>query len=205
MSVSSAALTGSATSTATTSSTSTTVSKDEFLQLLVAQLKYQDPLNPQDPSEFVSELAQFTQVEQLTNMASSLDTINTQSATTQWVSSIGKQVAVSSTALSPGDEVVISPSATYDTVTLKLTDQSTGEVTTKTYNKGDTLTYTNSGDTTLSFSVTGATNTGGSVTCSTTVLKTLKGVSLSSSGNTLIFGDGTTVSASAVSVITDGI
>lgn len=39
-------------------------SKETFLQLLVAQIKNQNPLNPQDGVEFLSQLAQFTQVEQ---------------------------------------------------------------------------------------------------------------------------------------------
>ncbi len=39
--------------------------KDAFLQLLVAQLRYQDPLNPSDPSEFMATTAQFTVVEKL--------------------------------------------------------------------------------------------------------------------------------------------
>jgi flagellar basal-body rod modification protein FlgD len=40
----------------------------EFLQLLVAQLKNQDPLNPQDPSQFMSEIAQLTQVQSQTTL-----------------------------------------------------------------------------------------------------------------------------------------
>ncbi|MDP9388633.1 MAG: flagellar hook capping protein [Actinomycetota bacterium] len=39
--------------------------KDAFLKLLVAQLKYQDPLNPADGSEFMAQTAQFTMVEKL--------------------------------------------------------------------------------------------------------------------------------------------
>jgi flagellar basal-body rod modification protein FlgD len=39
--------------------------KDTFLKLLVAQLKYQDPSNPADPTQFMSQTAQFTQVEKL--------------------------------------------------------------------------------------------------------------------------------------------
>ncbi len=39
--------------------------KDAFLQLLVAQLRYQDPLNPNDPSEFMATTAQFTTIEKL--------------------------------------------------------------------------------------------------------------------------------------------
>jgi flagellar basal-body rod modification protein FlgD len=59
-----------ATSSADTSSTS--VTKNMFLQLMVAQLKNQDPLNPSDSTAFVGQLAQFQQLEQSLN--SSQDT-----------------------------------------------------------------------------------------------------------------------------------
>jgi flagellar basal-body rod modification protein FlgD len=39
--------------------------KEEFLQLLVAQLRHQDPLNPMQPDQFAAQLAQFSSVEQL--------------------------------------------------------------------------------------------------------------------------------------------
>jgi flagellar basal-body rod modification protein FlgD len=39
--------------------------RDAFLKLLVAQLRYQDPLNPNDPSEFLATTAQFTTIEKL--------------------------------------------------------------------------------------------------------------------------------------------
>lgn len=42
--------------------------KDAFLQLLVAQLRYQNPLNPQDSSAFVAQLAQFSALEQMYNL-----------------------------------------------------------------------------------------------------------------------------------------
>jgi flagellar basal-body rod modification protein FlgD len=43
--------------------------RDDFLQLLVAQLRYQDPLNPADGSEFVAQTAQLTSVERLNELA----------------------------------------------------------------------------------------------------------------------------------------
>ena len=46
--------------------------RDEFLQLLVAQLRNQDPTSPQDGHEFAAQLAQFSSVEQLTNINGSL-------------------------------------------------------------------------------------------------------------------------------------
>ena len=42
--------------------------KSQFLQLLVAQLKGQDPLNPLEGSEFVAQLAQFSSLEELINI-----------------------------------------------------------------------------------------------------------------------------------------
>ncbi len=47
--------------------------KDDFLRLMVEQLKYQDPLNPMDSTQYVSQLAQFSSLEQLENMNKSLD------------------------------------------------------------------------------------------------------------------------------------
>ncbi len=50
-------------------------SESMFLQLLVAQLKNQDPTTPQDPTAFVSELAQFSQVEQDVTIANNTTNI----------------------------------------------------------------------------------------------------------------------------------
>lgn len=47
--------------------------KDAFLQLLVAQMRYQDPLEPTSNTEYISQFAQFSQVEQLQNMAANSD------------------------------------------------------------------------------------------------------------------------------------
>ena len=44
------------------------IDKDMFLKLLVTRLKYQDPLNPASPDEFMAQTAQFTSVEKLTQL-----------------------------------------------------------------------------------------------------------------------------------------
>ena len=46
--------------------------KDAFLQLLVAQMQYQDPLEPTDNTEYISQLATFSQLEEMQNLNQSL-------------------------------------------------------------------------------------------------------------------------------------
>jgi flagellar basal-body rod modification protein FlgD len=58
-----------------TSTGSTTVDKNMFLQLLVAQLKNQDPMNPSDGTAFVGQLAQFQQLEQSINSGQDITAI----------------------------------------------------------------------------------------------------------------------------------
>ncbi len=53
------------TSLSAASASATQVSEQQFLQLLVAQLQNQDPLNPMDGTQFVSQLAQFSELEQM--------------------------------------------------------------------------------------------------------------------------------------------
>ena len=50
-----------------------TVDKDQFLQLLVAQMKYQDPLEPTSNTEYISQYATFSELEQMQNMCASLE------------------------------------------------------------------------------------------------------------------------------------
>jgi len=49
--------------------------RDAFLQLLTTQLAHQDPLQPQADGEFIAQLAQFSSLEQLTGMRTTLDLI----------------------------------------------------------------------------------------------------------------------------------
>nr|MBQ8252701.1 flagellar hook capping protein [Lachnospiraceae bacterium] len=66
-----------ANATSTTSSASekgkTSLGKDDFLQLLVAQMKYQDPLEPTSNTEYIAQYATFSEVEQMQNMSQSMD------------------------------------------------------------------------------------------------------------------------------------
>jgi flagellar basal-body rod modification protein FlgD len=60
------------TSTTTTASTAKSA-KDTFMTLLVEQLKHQDPTQPQDGAQFVTQLAQFNSLDQLIGIKSSID------------------------------------------------------------------------------------------------------------------------------------
>lgn len=61
------ALTGGGTPTAQ-KATSSTLGKDDFLKLMTTQLRRQDPMNPVDDTAFLAQMAQFTSLEQLTNI-----------------------------------------------------------------------------------------------------------------------------------------
>jgi len=75
---------------------------NQFLTLLVAQLQNQDPMNPTDPTQFVSELAQFSTVEQLVNGNNTLGTISSginSLGLGQYVGLINQQVSATATSL----------------------------------------------------------------------------------------------------------
>jgi len=72
------AITNATTASTTASSESaaqTTVTQDQFLELLVTQLRNQDPLNPQDSTEFTAQLAQFSSLEQLVNLNDGMESL----------------------------------------------------------------------------------------------------------------------------------
>ena len=58
-----------------TDSSDEIMGKEDFLTLLVAQLKNQDPMNPDDPTEFTAQLAQFSSLEQLFNINETMESL----------------------------------------------------------------------------------------------------------------------------------
>ncbi|PIE59710.1 MAG: flagellar hook capping protein [Desulfobulbus propionicus] len=120
------------TTTSTTAESGNTLGMDEFLTLLVAQLQYQDPLNPSDPTEFTSQLAQYSELEQLFNLNDAMDELTTAQNTSQQISSlslIGKDILVEGDSFSYSGEPVdlgYKIEGTVDSATIYIQD-STGQ------------------------------------------------------------------------------
>lgn len=98
-------------STTTTSSAEETMGKDAFLQLLVTQLENQDPLNPTENTEFVAQLAQFSSLEGIQNLNTSLEDV---------VGSIDAMQAFSSASLIGRNATAESSSFNYEGTPEKL-------------------------------------------------------------------------------------
>ncbi|OPY57456.1 MAG: Basal-body rod modification protein FlgD [Pelotomaculum sp. PtaU1.Bin035] len=73
-----------------------TLDKDAFLQLLVTQLKNQDPTSPQDTNAFVSEMAQLSMLEQLSNLNDEIKQLRSSQEMSEASALIGHQVIVQS-------------------------------------------------------------------------------------------------------------
>ena len=119
----------STTSTTTTTQTKT-MGKDDFMKLLLAQLKNQDPLNPMSDTDFAAQLAQFSSLEQLTNLNTELQTQGVNQLTLGYAQSanmVGKEVIANSgnTVTANGSTVDLNYSLDKDAqnVTISILDQ----------------------------------------------------------------------------------
>jgi flagellar basal-body rod modification protein FlgD len=77
---------------ATTATNGSAMGKDDFLKLLVGQLQHQDPMQPADDTQFIGQMAQFSQLEQETNTAQSTSQISDQLSRTGALGLIGRTV-----------------------------------------------------------------------------------------------------------------
>src|SRR3954451_19010098 len=69
-----------------------TLGKDDFLKLLVGQLKNQDRMNPSSDTDFIGQMAQFSQLEQTTNMADANAELVAQQSGARAVALLGRSV-----------------------------------------------------------------------------------------------------------------
>jgi len=67
--------------------------KDDFLKLMVTELKNQDPLKPTDDTAFIAELAQFSALEAAQNTNTDIESLTTQATKMQASALVGKTVA----------------------------------------------------------------------------------------------------------------
>jgi flagellar basal-body rod modification protein FlgD len=189
-------------STTQKSASALSLDPNAFLKILIADMQNQDPLNPSSPEDFMSQLAQLTQVQQLTNIAtgiSSLTQSNQQGSIAQWLSVVGKKVDVQDNALSAGDQVTLQPQGSYDQVILTV-NHSDGNMEQIKFNNGDALTYKYNGTDNATFGVS-ATLNGAPLSCGVEVSRTVQGIQTTSSGIQIVFGDGKTMPVTAITQI----
>jgi flagellar basal-body rod modification protein FlgD len=206
-------------STSSTSGTSATDLQNTFLQLLVAQLKNQDPTNPMDSSQMTSQLAQISTVQGISQLNTSLSSLSTQLAAGQQSQAA---LLIGSTVLAPGNsvavasgkagafgvqltsavsdlQVVVKNSAGTIVNTIDLGKQSAGTIPvgwTPTDTAGNTLP-----DGTYTITATGTIN-GQEATATTLTGATVESVVTQSSGTAgLVLSNGSTVGLTSVAAI----
>ncbi|MFZ5450344.1 MAG: flagellar hook assembly protein FlgD [Thermodesulfobacteriota bacterium] len=128
-------------SSSTTSLASTTMGQEDFLTLLCTQLQYQNPLDPQDPGEFVAQLAQFSSLEQLINVNDKLDEFTTTLASVQTTNQMGQALSLlGKTIKAQGNIFQVSSGEAADVSCVLGADAS--KVTVSVYNSSGTLVRT---------------------------------------------------------------
>lgn len=99
--------------------------KDAFLKILMTQLQNQDPMNPMEDKDFIAQMAQFSTLEQMTNMASSFEklaTVQMQNQLIAYSEFVGKEVKwhkVTETIGEDGKPIIEEGTGTIKTVQFK--------------------------------------------------------------------------------------
>ncbi|HNQ63495.1 MAG TPA: flagellar hook capping FlgD N-terminal domain-containing protein [Syntrophorhabdaceae bacterium] len=191
------------TTTSNVSKPTNFVDKNDFLKILISQIKYQDPLEPMKPDQFLTQLSQLTQVEQLQNITDALNGMKKATETgniSQWISSIGKKMHVDSNTLSKGDEVYFTPQGDFDKVVLSTLNKMTGEIKETTYKKGDPLVYRHEDDTDVLVSAIGIKNDK-PIGCKLSNYRVVKGIDTSNGIPYLVASNGENFSIEKVKQI----
>lgn len=188
------------TATAKKSSSLGMVDKNDFLKILISQIKYQDPLEPMKPDQFLSQLSQLTQVEQLQNITSALEAMQKSAekgSMSQWVTAIGKKMNVEGNVMSPGDEVYLTPQGDYDEVILAVRDVQDGNTKEIRIAKGEALVYRHDGQNAVEIGAT-AVKANKPVTCKTSLYRMVKGIDVGDGGPFMVAADGTKYATSNI-------
>jgi flagellar basal-body rod modification protein FlgD len=185
----------------------TGMNKDDFLKLFVTQLQNQDPLNPQDSSQFITQLAQLTQVEQAYNTNTNLQGLLNQGSNGMAmasVSMIGKQVEApgSQVSLQAGTPAAINFNLAQSASQVTVAIQDATGATVKTISAGamgagaGTISWDGSSDAgsklnpgAYSFSVSAKDANGNAVSSSTSIRGTVTGVDMSGAIPVLTVGN----------------
>jgi flagellar basal-body rod modification protein FlgD len=101
---------------------SATLGQNDFLKLLVAQLKYQDPMKPTDSSQFMGEMAQFSTVQGVTSMGTTMEGMSHANDVSQAIALIGKEIRYKALDGTIGSGTVQSTETDNGAVTLQLAD-----------------------------------------------------------------------------------
>lgn len=119
----------------------TTLGKSDFLKLLTTQLQHQDPTQPMDNTAFVAQLAQFSSLEQMSNVNDTLTKLLTSQGTAQQTTAsslIGKSAVFNTNqvSLTEGSPASISADFAVPTATVTITIQDKTGATVRTIEKG---------------------------------------------------------------------
>ncbi len=212
---------GSSKPTTVASAPKDTLGQDQFMNLLIAQLKNQDPLNPVDNSQLMSQLAQFSQLQETQQMAKSLNQFIAQQNTanaTNLVTLLGKHVTTngSTFSLTSGTPAPISYTlaANASTATVQILNASGVPVATWTGTNQSAgpqnLTWDgkdSSGNTlptgTYSFTVSAKGANGAAVSTTTQTTGIVRSINYDGNGPILVFDAGQTALPTAIVNVTN--
>jgi flagellar basal-body rod modification protein FlgD len=210
----SASVAASTTASTSNSGSAASLTQSDFLQLLTAQLKYQSPTSPADPTQMTSEFAAISTVNGIDSINTKLSSLSTSTGAAQIAqasSLVGKQVAITGNTLIAGTNGVADgafnlASATKSTTVTVMNPN--GSIAT-TLNLGalsagqqDFSWSGGAAGTNYSYNVTASDSTGAAVTATPYTVYTVQGVNLSSTSPTLnVAGSSTTIPVSSIQTV----